>query len=92
MQLGTLNSAEMRKDKATKAIGTRAITQYTTPRQSMQRLTLRACKNEDDPPVGDTLEPTRVDLMNAIQSLCSALDRDIKTVSIDLNLLRADLR
>ncbi|KAJ1215332.1 hypothetical protein NDU88_002941 [Pleurodeles waltl] len=44
------------------------------------------------PQGGDTVEPTSVDLMNAIQGLCSALEQQIETVSIDINLLRADLR
>ncbi|KAJ1117864.1 hypothetical protein NDU88_006060 [Pleurodeles waltl] len=43
-----------------------------------------------NPPGGDTVKPTRVDLISAIQGLRSALEQQIDTVSIDLNLLQAD--
>ncbi|KAJ1127385.1 hypothetical protein NDU88_005787 [Pleurodeles waltl] len=41
-------------------------------------------------PGGDTVEPTRADLMNAIEDIHSALEQQIEIVSIDLNA--ADLR
>ncbi|KAJ1218390.1 hypothetical protein NDU88_005970 [Pleurodeles waltl] len=83
-QLGNLNSAGMGKDKAAKVIGTRAITQYTTPRQSTRRLTLRVGKNEGDLPGSDTVEATRADLMNTIQGLHSALEQQVETIPPDV--------
>ncbi|KAJ1088970.1 hypothetical protein NDU88_002124 [Pleurodeles waltl] len=82
----------MGKDKAAKAVGTRAITQYTTPRQSTQRLALHAGENDDDPPGGKHSGAHKGGLDAHHSSLCSALEQQIETVSIDLNSLRTDLR
>lgn len=79
----------MRKDRMSRSTQPNTITQYTTQRLPSQRITRQT--GQDGEPE-DTGEPSRAELLKAIQGSHSALERQIETVSIDVNLLRTDLR
>ncbi|KAJ1100591.1 hypothetical protein NDU88_005672 [Pleurodeles waltl] len=85
------SQALMGKDRVTRAVGSHFITQYTTQKQPIQWLTRRIGGVDVEPPEGEMREPTRADLLQAIQGLRSALARQIETFSINVNLLQADL-
>ncbi|KAJ1091175.1 hypothetical protein NDU88_004302 [Pleurodeles waltl] len=82
----------MGKDRATQLHATNTITQYTTLRQSTHQLTGQGDDESAGCPLGDGSEPSQADLLAVIQGTRMALEFNIETVSIDVNLLRADLR
>ena len=79
----------MGKDKTPRLSQSNTITQYTTPRQQTHRITRQGDTGDTSP---DTQEPSRADLMEAIRGSREALETQIAGVSIEVNLLRADLR
>ncbi|KAJ1098874.1 hypothetical protein NDU88_003981 [Pleurodeles waltl] len=80
----------MGKDKPTHSYATNTITQYTTVHQPTQRITHQMSINKLGDSLDSDLEPSRAELLAAIQGFCTTLE--IESVSIDVNLLRADLR
>lgn len=79
----------MGKDKLARASNPNTITQYTTQRLPTQRITRQTGLEGDGEAVN---EPSRAELLEAIQRSRTALEKQIETVSIYVNLLRVDLR
>ncbi|KAJ1198894.1 hypothetical protein NDU88_002732 [Pleurodeles waltl] len=81
----------MGQDKMTKPHASNTVTKYTTPRHPTQKITSQLGTTDTEDPLEESTEPSRVELLEAIWGLGKALEEQIDTVVIDVNLLRADL-
>ncbi|KAJ1187800.1 hypothetical protein NDU88_004570 [Pleurodeles waltl] len=80
----------MGKDKTARTHAFNTITQYTIPRHPTQRIPCQSGAMEAGDPLEESSEPSRSELLAAIQGFRSALEP--QTQCIDMNFLRTDLR
>ena len=82
----------MTKNRMQKGALCNTITQYTTPKQSAQRITRQTNPSPQGRSPPDQPDPSLADIMEAIKGSREALEAQVAGVSVEVNLLRADLR